>query len=585
MWNPSKLAALSLLTLALAACGQSGSTPGANTSTSGAKPLRIQPICPIDDPGQVLPDGCGGPTDPPVDPPPSTSGLQLHSFAELQAKADRLGVSLDEAASPFIEDVSASATGLSALSYPTGTSAPQEFIDRLYQGTPTILTGTLPAPQTGNAGCQDIPHDVTSPASQGLLSFSEFPGVLYAGALYQGNSAPGGVGSLNDLPVDSSKRNPLTIYTDTPGITPQYNVQPNPADVYNATGNLIASAASRLGADQPDNVYFEVITASSAREAALKLKMDVSAFGGSLSASLDSSSNSSNSSVYVVFKQTLFNVLVNDVGGASAFQKLFNANLGVGDLQTLGDRNLLGYDNLPTYIRSVSYGRALIVRYSSSKDVNELKAALDAKYGKISGGVSEYQKRILDNSDLEVLAYGGPYEINKEAFKQDGWKTYLDRTNIPLSTLKPISYGLSFWDGRRVQMSHVFRYLEHVCASRPSKIEVKIENRRGDTVLYVRDAAGVEREAVRLDDDQSERVFDLTPYLDGQDDNIRVSSIINRYGLFSSSERDAKVTFFVDGQPFTGYPAAPAEDSCSQCHSADLANYTANKANGKLLRR
>jgi len=575
--------ATTLLSLALVACGSTPPLKSGSAASAISETQRL-PCAQLALTGQFLPECPVDPGNPP--PTPHPTGLQIHDFDELQAKARRLGVSLDEAASPYIERYLARPAPISTQSYPTNATGTQDFINKLYAGRPPVLTGPLPDPTpAGNPACADIAHDVTSPGSDGLLSFTDHPGTLYVGALYQGNSAPAGVGSLSDLPIDATKRNLLTLYTDTPGVAPQTGIQPNPAEVYNATGTLISGAVSRWGADQPNEVYLKVLTASSVREAALQLKLDVSAFGGSVSAHLDSSSNTENNSVYVVFKQTLFNVLVNDVGSYSAFQKLFNTNLVLPDLNDLGNRNLLGYENLPTFIRSVSYGRALIVRYSSSKDVTELKAALEAKFGKNSGGVSEYQKRILDSSDFEVLAYGGPYEITKEAFKQDGWKTYLEKTNVPLSTLKPVGYGLSFWDGRHAQISNVFRYLEHTCRSQPAKVEVKIENRRGDTVLYLKDASGLEREIVRLDQDGAERVFDLTPFLDGQDDNIRVFSSINKYGFFGSSERDTKVTFFVDGLPFNGSPAAPAEAKCKQCHSGDVANYTVNKKNGKLERR
>jgi hypothetical protein len=574
MKTARKFILLALLTmLVLAGCSQTNPKP--------LNPALRE--CPV----QLRSDGAAfiDPCDPDPDPDPQPQPASaLASWDELVAKADQLQVSLGEAASPYIEEF-VDEPVITAQDYPRDATDTQNFVDKLFANSPLTQIGTLPDPiQNPGDPCVTTLVDYTTPPgreTQMLYTLEEYPGILWPGALYQGKTVPGGIGSLVAIPVDVSKRQPISLVSDTAFIRKTTSDGSSGA-VYEAIGQIMQESQLRWKAD-PSKIYTKIIEASSLTEVGIKTGLNASAFGATLSQKMDASSSSSQSNVYVVFWQTLFNVYV-DERGARPIQALFNSNLTVNDLNDLGNRNELGYDNLPTYIRSVSYGRFMIARYSSSKNSKELKYALDVKFsaGDISGGRSleAHYKRIIDSSEIEVVAIGGPYDIQKEALKTDGWKAYFERTTIPLNTLKPISFNVHRWDGQPAKIGNVLKYLKRECPATPAKIEVRIENRKGDTTLYVT-KAGQEQEILHVVDDGSDRVYDITSHLSGNDDNIRVRSSINKYGLFGTSRRDTKVTFIVDGIPTDQI----VEDSCGTCGSTDLGNFLVNSRNGKVQKR
>ncbi|MGL4608864.1 MAG: thiol-activated cytolysin family protein [Trueperaceae bacterium] len=536
-------------------------------------------------------DDDGDPIDPPT--PSASESLELAPWEELTARAEELGVSLGEAASPGVDEYIGQTNDpntilLQPTDYPRNATDTQDFINKLFRDSPLTLTGPLPDPsQNPDDPCKTTLVDGSSLDNQSssiLMAIEDYSGVVWPGALHQGRTVPGGAGSLADIPVGMDKRNALDVVSDSAFIR-RTGVAPTSGAVYTAIGDIIQESQNTWRAD-PSKIYFKVVQASSLREVSVKTGFSASAFGLDLTRTMDASTSSSSNNVYVVFYQTMFNVYL-DTRGYRPLQALFNNNLVVTDLNDFGDREELGYENLPTYIHSVSYGRMLIARYSSSKDINELSASLEAKFkkGDIGGSnsMSAHYKRIIDNSEIEVVAVGGPYDIQKEALKTDGWKDYFKRSDVPLNTLKPISYVVKRWDGQTAKVSNTFKYLKRECPAVPAKIEVEIANEKGDTSLYLTQPGKSEVEILKVGDDGSKKIYDITSFLSGDitDDNIRVRSWINKYGVFGTSRRDTKVTFIVDGIPTDQI----AQGSCKTCNSADLDNFAVNKRNGKVERR
>jgi hypothetical protein len=468
--------------------------------------------------------------------------------------------------------------------YPQNTLSTTEFIDKLFLNSPLTMVGNLPDPVNNPQDpCVRTLVNVTTPDNAELSTLEDYPGVIWPGALYQGASVPGGVGSLLQIPVSVTKRNGLYMVSDTT-YSQTYVASATAGNVYTAIGNIMAQGEINWE-NAPSKVYFKVVEASSLRELSVSLGLNASAFGATVAAKLDANTSSSANNVYVVFLQTLFNVFV-DLQGNRPLPGLFNNNLTVPDLEDLGDHNELGYTNLPTYMQAVSYGRFLVARYSSTKASQELKASLEKKFkaGDIAAAttVEAHYKRIIDESSVEVLAYGGPYTIQKEALKTDGWKDYFDHTDIPLNTLKPISYIMHRWDGQPAKVQNVMKYYKRECPAVPAKIEVKVDNQKGNTFLYLKKAGTTsEIQVVAAYQDGAITTYDLTPYLTGGDDTIRIHSQIDKYGLFGTSRRNTTVSFIVDGSPVAA-PNSPISGSCSTCHSADLAVLIINKSNGKV---
>ncbi len=82
--------------------------------------------------------------------------------------------------------------------------------------------------------------------------------------------------------------------------------------------------------------------------------------------------------------------------------KVFAPSVTVEELQ-----NYMGPDNPPMYISSVTYGRILIFKMTSRRSYEDIKAAMKWKVLGIGSEDSLRHKRILTESELQVLVLGG----------------------------------------------------------------------------------------------------------------------------------------------------------------------------------
>ncbi|OOV11988.1 MULTISPECIES: thiol-activated cytolysin family protein [unclassified Deinococcus] len=591
--RPALLALSVTLGLALSACNSSQ----APAAPSVSKPQYLVPCEPylMQSASQtVRAQSCGEP-EPEPDPQPAAAPITLRSWDSLVEKAQRLNLSLAEAASPYSEAAVAyraqQALQQSPLqaqgTYPVGASNPQDFVDRLFLGSPSVWAVTPPPDPIINPSdpCSPTIQTFTGANDPAISSLEEIPSTIWPGALYQGGKLSGGVGAMVSIPLSTDKRKPLTLESDT-AFMQRTGITPDSGSVYTAIGELMRDTQTAWGGTDPSTVYFKVEEASSLRELSTKTKLNFSGFGTTAQATLDTSHNANESSVYVVFYQTLFNVAVTENG--RPVNTLFNSTLSAADLEGLGMRNEVSTDNLPTFIKSVSYGRALVARYRSSKDVNELKAALNMKFqdGKpVNGSVdmSAHYKRIIDNSSVEVHAIGGPYSIQREAMKGEGWKTYFEKEELPLNTLKPISFALKRWDNNPVALSSTLKYVQRSCTGSPARIQFKVENRKGNTkIMLKRYGETNTTEIASVTDDGVVRVIDATPFLSRRGDEITIYSEIDKYGMFGTSRRDTKVTPIVDGQELGNMVS---EEECGTCHSKNIGYLTVNSNNGLVERR
>ena len=591
MKSPTRIALLSTAMLALGACNQTSQAPGAVT------PQYAEP-CPVysaqgTPTAQAYPSEPCGPGEPEPDPQPTAAPVTLRSWDSLEARAATMNISLAEAASPYSDAYVAyraqqqSARMTAQGTYPINATDPQDFVDKLFSGTGAVWTTTPPPDPVIHPSdpCTPSVQTVTGTNDPAIQSLEDFPSSIWPGALYQGGKISQGVGAMVTIPLSSDKRNPLNLESDTAFLT-RLSVAPNSGSVYSAIGSMMQESQGRWGGSDPSNVYFRVVQASSLRELSTKTKLNFSGFGADVKTSLDTTHTTNESSVYVVFLQTLFNVAVTENG--RPVNTLFNSSLTKANLEGLGARDEVSTDNLPTFIKSVSYGRAMIARYTSAKDVNELTAALNMKYreGKpvnASAEVSAHYKRIIDNSTVEVRAIGGPYTIQREAMKSDGWQAYFERENLPLNTLRPISFTLKRWDNNPVALSSTLKFVQRSCTGSPARIQFKVENRLGNTKIMLKRAGETTTtEIAAVNEDNTTRYIDVTSYLSRRDDEITIFSQIDKYGMFGTSRRDARVTPIVDGQELGNMVS---EGECGTCHSSDIGYLTVNSNNGKVERR
>ncbi len=550
---------------------------------------RLQPL--PDD--ECVPGGGGGGI---INPPPTASTQpKFVSFDEIINLAKQRDVSFDDALMPVYPTTKGSVQ-ISARTqeYPLDATGSQDFVDKLFsRGLEFVRNSTPPAPDTS---CSYTPVDLSNALSlSSFITLTNRPGILWPGALYEGKSIANGLGSLQPLYVPSGKRNQLQISSNT-----GFNRLANPevGSVEAATREIIIDSKNTWQNSSGQSVVaFEVVEASSFQEAAIKIQNEMKAKLGSdkvinIEGSNETSTNFSkeNNSVYAFFIQYLFDTKMeglSDNGYSDRpFNALFNSDLTLDNLRDYGNRNEMGYDNLPTYVKSVKFGRFFVARYSSSKSSFELQRAvkLAVEAGGLASGstkIEAHYKRLIQRAELSVSAAGGPFEAQTALFDltTDNWKKYFEVKDIPLNTLIPIAYEIQGWDGRLAAIKNNIKYYKRTCPTAPVKVEAQVENRLGWTSITVRHSDGTVK-SVGVSGDGTSKSVDLTELLSGLDDTVTIRSNISKYGIFGTSKRDTRVKFYADNED-TG---EGVNGSCKTCHSADLATFKINKTNGMVKR-
>ena len=522
---------------------------------------------------------CGPCYDPNVINVPGTP--QLAPMSNLYARAQALGVPPSVAGVPNIETFLQSGYlgGVSATVYPTGATSVQDFINKLFQNgiwqnTAPGQTSTVLAPDS--FGCQLRQVDERY-NPEDLVSFDAGAGLLFPSALNQGSYVNLGVGALTPLHVPAAQRKPAklvaTFYQTATANTA------TATDVYNSMGQLL-QAANAQGAITQSNTYFEMKSASSLEEAAAKFKLDAKIMGSNISSRFSSTTSTKNNTVFVRFTQSLFTVF-QDLGGFTPALGQFNPlNFGVLDLERLGDRGELGYDNLPTYVRSVTYGRMLLFSVSSSSSKEDLEAAVNAVYGPFSGSATAQQRKLIQDSQMSLFAYGGPAEPAISVIKSGVWQDYFTLQNVPLASLKPIGYEVRRLDDQLATMSRTTRYTERVCPGE-HKIEVQLSEAYKDAILYVKNTGSSTWKQVMSTSPSSYNSAHLNSFLVGADDEIKVVSIVGQPGFLRAYQSRVRLKIFVDGvEKVNEYY------SCTYCHSKDpVWVYKVNKYTGAVARQ
>jgi hypothetical protein len=584
------LSSLLFAVLAAAGCASEG-----DVLSLGGQPL-VQPICDqqlsgggginlalCPDPGDVCGDGvcsfsetcsscsfdCGSCTPPPdiIQVPGSPT---LIPMSALYSRAASLGVSPMTAGVPGI---SAFMRRPVPFSYPIGASSVTDFMNRLFQNG--IWANTTPG-QTETAlppdanGCQLKQIDAMYQPSE-FVSFDTGAGLLFPGALLQGRYVNLGIGSVIPLHIPAAARRQVVL-VDTMGDTA---VAPSPAaaDVYPAISGMIQQAQQR-GAYTQAETAFEMTTASSLGEAASKFKLDAKLLGGSISASFSQSSSTQSNTVFVRYVQSLFSVF-QDLGGATPTAAEIG-NYSVGELEGLGANGELGYDNLPTYIRNVTYGRMLIFSLTSTASRTDLEAAVNAVYGSATASASTSQRTIIQNSTLRVFSYGGATAATDAVIRSGNWQSYFTMMDVPLATLRPLGYEVRRLDDVLAAMSRTTSYTQRTCNG-PKRIHVVLSNTYKNAFIDVKASGAVSYQRVG----QTVNGFtdvDITDYLAGSNDKVKISVQVGSTDIFNPSHAHVQVEVYADGTLMRSFPYW----ECNRCNSQDVRAFLVNQFTGQV---
>jgi hypothetical protein len=290
--------------------------------------------------------------------------------------------------------------------------------------------------ETDRYSCSDEIYSMTDTPKE-FVAINPDESIMWLGNLIQGDShlQPG---SLEELSI--RERAPLNISISLLRADNFRIVeQPSLLTVNSAIGELIQNAVE-AGHEASTDVYFESMEAHSTQQSSLKLGFTAEYLGGNAETSLSVDKQGEEHTFFAYFIQNAFTV---SMGLPTAPHDMVSDALTHNKLDDLKARGKIGEENPPLYISSMSYGRVLVYKMTSTHEKKRIQAAINASYNGLKGGGSGYAeaelKDTLSTARITISAFGGN-QSNIEALIRDGdLKSYFTG-DTKLTSMKPISF-------------------------------------------------------------------------------------------------------------------------------------------------
>lgn len=320
----------------------------------------------------------------------------------------------------------------------------------------TLPPGELPTPRkeeklgsvlgtqtdgTGPKACAVEQRRITE-SFEDIAIFTAASSNIVPGVAIQGKTVLDG--TIQALPLS---RGPMTYVIDLPISNAQVDVnEVSIADAQQALATLQLRAAS---IDAPSRLFYSAQIVSSFEHAAHSLGVGARYSGPLVSAGFNASFGDSKSllqrTIVAKLTQPMYTVSVADdkIGSAANF---FAERVTVDDFKALEAQGLIGPANLPTFIKSVTYGR--VVYYSitteDAQSNQELSAAVNASYVGLEGNLdakSAYQ-RILSRGTVKALALGGSQDDALTAIRSGNFSLFFKPVKVTQAI--PLAYKLTY---------------------------------------------------------------------------------------------------------------------------------------------
>ncbi len=256
-----------------------------------------------------------------------------------------------------------------------------------------------------------------------------------------------GLGSMVEIAVPAEKRAAFKVTSDLPMAQNFVNITfPSATTVSSAIGSLQASGNnSGWGGART----LKIVDNFSEEQAAHDLGISGSYMGATVKASLTANRYDKKHTVTASFIEKAFTVQA-DFEGRNRRAAFFNNNFTIDDAHALVAQDRIGMTNLPTYIKSITYGRVVLFNLTSTLSEEEMKTALDASYQGVGWGAKGSYKGDSKSKnaqfELRVTEFGGLQSGFNKLVPATGIEnvfavinSYL-KQNAPLTSMRPISY-------------------------------------------------------------------------------------------------------------------------------------------------
>lgn len=244
------------------------------------------------------------------------------------------------------------------------------------------------------------------------------------GALIEGESLRNG--EIDILPIARSDVN-LRIDVSIEDATLTVPSPAAPDAIYDAVTNMRREADPRLNETGVDiiaaNLEYRVTEAYSYEQAMLDIGLSAEYASDSISANFNSTFSSEQSVETHTVMATLFHPMYTIVFDDSEITPagFFSDDVKMTDIEQLAERDRIGSENLPLYIKSVTYGQMILFTVSNSNidSTEELQVAVSGVVGAFKGEATLEQSyvRTLQNSDIQVYSIGGDRDTAFEALR------------------------------------------------------------------------------------------------------------------------------------------------------------------------
>ena len=285
--------------------------------------------------------------------------------------------------------------------------------------------------------CRTTPCSITQTPDK-IVTYGTFSNILWLGALIQGDSYAGGLGSLEELPI--RQRAPLTVgvnFLSGDSISAVVT-DPTATTVGSTIGTLISTAVDS-GYQAGSSILFTQKEMHSIQQGMLSLGLSFKFMGSSIRNKLDLSATQKKHTVTAYFKQFMFETYM-ELPQTPA--NLFSSEFTDAKMQEQINIGSIGPDNLPVFVSRIQWGRIMVLTMSSDSSVLDMKNALKATHGSFSVDLTAKYQSILANSELEVVTFGGDDVSALSMIRSGNIEDYF--TNSPeLSTAFPIAYALN----------------------------------------------------------------------------------------------------------------------------------------------
>ncbi|WP_027481787.1 thiol-activated cytolysin family protein [Deinococcus pimensis] len=373
-----------------------------------------------------------------------------------------------KAATTTATPVAASGNGAGLLSFVRALSDAPAPPPEKSDATPDNVTSALDSMNGTEVTCVKKDYSLTQNFDE-IATFNPNAGVIWPGSLVQGATVPDGIPAA--IPLD---RGPLTVTALTGGNTIGSRAVDHPslatvgAAMSDILGAYTGPTAAKISYTKQEGYSFE--------RGMLKLNVNAKWVTGNAKAALDLDGNSERKTLYVKYVQEYYTVATNPLRPDTAF--------GPG-VTTTELARYASNTNLPAYISSVTYGRMLIMKISSSSDYRKMMASIDFAYNGGATSVDGYTKAELEStlrgSSVQIVALGGNSTDGVDVVTSSGDKLgdYLKNgaSYSKDSPAYPISYKVEWLkDNTIAKLGASTTYSVRECSPNYQQVDLVLDN-------------------------------------------------------------------------------------------------------------